>query len=261
MTTDVPAVRGEVGATSRASIPLPNGPFDGVRTTLESRAAAGDAEAAYQLGHVMFQCARYEPISDQAFAGMIAKVVVGMGRFVRVVKSEPLDSADSLDTILHAKAEQDRLCTGTEALRRTLRPGDAHRWNHMAAMKGHPRAMAEYGLHAFVEYETDADLLDHAEEVARRRDTARVMLERARMAGEREALLQGARAYSNGGWLRRDPVRALGYWMAYRSGPVQPGTPEGALRLGDAHYGAGVDAAGRAQAIALARSLGAGALK
>lgn len=233
--------------------PLPEGGFDRTRATLESRARAGDAEAAFRLGEVIGRCQKYQAVSDSAFARLLAGAVGALGGLR--LDGERISPTDAVGLLSDAKAEMDELCGGTEAVRGSMRPADAHRWNHHAATLGHTRAMAAYADHAFSEFETAADLIDHAKEVARRRETARIMLGRALKAGEPEALRSFAMAHARGGWMQRDPVLALAHWEAYRRTAVGNGLSSAHAELFARRLHAQVDAAGRQRASELAHTI------
>lgn len=209
--------------------PLPEGPFAHVRNTLEARAQAGDAEAAYRLGNVIGQCRTYQPIPDTAFAVLLARFAA-MGDSVRM-GGRPVDDDLNLDAMLERKQELDDLCDGTDDLATTADVDAAHAWLARAAEQGHALAMVHYADHAFAAFPTHADLLENAEEVVRRRERARLWMHRAFELGEVESLYALSVAYSPNGILGDDPVRALAYLQAYRdSGSARAAT----ARLGDA---------------------------
>ena len=91
--------------------------------------------------------------------------------------------------------------------------------------------MARYAHASLAEYASSNALLDHAREVAMRRDRGRVFLERALAAGEQAALLEYSRAYGDGGVFEPDAVRAQAYWRAYRSTPAGRQVPAAADRM------------------------------
>ena len=240
-----------------ARTPLPVAPFDSVRVELESSANAGDAEAAYRLGHVVARCMSYEPVSDNAFDDMIAKASVMFGRSLRI-GGRAIDDQDLLDVFLYSKDELDRTCAGTGELRRSGRVGDAYSWIHRAAELGHTGAMAEYADHALTEFGSHADLLDHAAEVARRREIARKMLDQALRSGEPKALAAMAKAHGDAGLLRRDRIRALAYWNAYQETTEGLALPPGLQRMGDEHYRRALDATQQSRAERLSVEILAG---
>lgn len=204
-----------------AAPPLPQGPFDAVRTQLEHRASAGDAQAAYRLGAVIGQCRRYQPMDDTAFA----RAVVGAAGLFRqlVGGSGDDDERLAIDMLLENKVRLDELCKGTDALRRDAKAGDAARWLARAAELGDRRAMVEYADVAFEEFDDVAKMLDNAAEVARRRDRARAWLQAAREAGDTEAAFGFSKAYMRGDLYRIDRERALAWWLAYAAEGGDPG--------------------------------------
>ncbi|MEZ0472674.1 hypothetical protein, partial [Luteimonas salinilitoris] len=214
----------------RPRAPLPEGPFHAVRAELDSRARAGDAEAAYRLGNVIGQCLTYERMPMGAFIAIIAQAAAYFGDTFQLA-GRPIDSDINVDALLERKQELDELCKGTEDLTETADAADAHAWILRAVALGHTTAMARYPDHAFAEFKTHADLLDNADEVARRRDRARVLIERAFRAGDPEALYAYATAHGPDGMLEEDPVRVLAYWNAYRQVTT---TSDAMGRLGDA---------------------------
>lgn len=226
--------------------PLPEGDFDRTRSLLESRALAGDPASAYRLAEVIGRCRTYTSMSDGVFARLLASAA-GMLGALRI-DGERIGVRDAIDLIADAKADMDALCSGTEATRASMQPADAFRWNHRAAMLGDTRAMAAYADYAFTEFPTSADLMDHAAEVARRRVTARAMLERALQAGEPTALKSFSAAHSHTGWLQRDPVLALSYWDAYRRTSEGHGLSAVQAAIVDRHLRNRVGAAGEREA-------------
>lgn len=241
------------GLTRRRD-PLPAGPFNAVRDELERRAHAGDAEAAYRLGHVMANCRRYEPMADGVFADMLVKGG-GMLRGMMRIAGRPVEEQEMLDILVYSKELMDRTCAGAIDLAATVDPGDAHRWIDRAAALGHPRAMAEYSQVAFAEFQTHHALLDNADEVARRRDRAEVLLDGALRAGEPTALAAAAKWHGSDGVRRGDPVRALAYWLAYSRSSEGRALPRAVLKLGRERFTSGLDAARVRQAEALSHEI------
>ncbi|NZA25660.1 hypothetical protein H0E84_04635 [Luteimonas sp. SJ-92] len=203
------------GVQRQSVATLPEGPFDSVRAELESRARAGDAEAAYRLGNVLGHCLSYERMPMGAFIAIIAQAAAYFGDAFQLA-GRPIDSDITVDALLDARQEMDELCKGTEDLAETAGAADAHAWMLRAVALGHTTAMAHYPDHAFTEFKTHAELLDNADEVARRRDRAKTLIGRALKAGEPEALYAYATAHGPDGILQDDPVRMLAYWSAYR---------------------------------------------
>ncbi|MFZ5656689.1 MAG: hypothetical protein ACOY37_06475 [Pseudomonadota bacterium] len=234
--------------------PLPQGDFRTTRALLESRALAGDAEAAFRLGEVIGRCRKYESISDSTFATLLAGLAGMLDRGLRL-GDERISGTEAIGLLSDAKADADALCEGTAGMTASMSLADAHRWNHHAATLGHTRAMAAYADHAFSEFPTVADLVDNAAEVARRRETARAMIERALRAGEPEALRALAIAHGTDGWMRRDPVLALAYWQAYRLTPAGQALSSTVAALVERQLRSRVDPVGEARARGLARAL------
>lgn len=199
----------------RSSAPLPRGRFDEVRGELEIRARAGDASAAYRLGSVLGRCARYKPVPGGVFTEALARAIAQFGGDIRV-GGRRLDDPKVLDLVLHAKQEMDALCDGVGDTAAKAAPGEAFAWIALAASQGHPRAMAEYGEFAFDEFEDDYQLMEHAAEVAERREQARAYLQRALAMGEDRALLGLAAAHGSQPFLGQDMPAALAYFQAYR---------------------------------------------
>ena len=234
--------------------PLPVGDFRTTRALLESRAMAGDAAAAFRLAEVIGRCQKYQSVSDSTFATILAGLVGLFDGGMRM-GDERISGTEAIGLFSDAKAEADALCEGTDGMKVAMSPADAHRWNHHAATLGHTRAMAAYADHAFLEFPKAADLMDHAAEVARRRETARLMLDRALRAGEPEALKALAIAHGKDGWMRRDPVLALAYWEAYRLTPAGQELSSTMASITERQLRSRVDPAGEARARGLARAL------
>jgi TPR repeat protein len=209
--------------------PLPEGSFAAVRGTWESRARAGDAEAAYRLGSVLGACRTYQPMPYSAFASLIARMAA-LGDGVRI-GGRTIDDDLSLDAMLERKQELDELCEGVDGLAASSDIDEAQAWLARAAEQGHVLAMSRYTDYAFAAFPTDAELLANATEVARRRERARLWMQRAVEAGEIESLFAMAMAYGPNGILGDDPVRALAYLQSYRE---SGGIRDDAARLGEA---------------------------
>ncbi len=226
----VPVVGQRLPHASRSTSPLPEGRFDEVRRELEGRAAAGDAEAAYRLASVMAVCRGYRPVGNAMLADMLVSTADLLRRSLRI-GGRVVEEQAALELVVHGKALLDRTCAGATGLAESTTPADDHRWMHRAAALGHSRAKAEYASVAFVEYNTDAALLDDAAEVARRRARARRLLDEALAAGEPAALAAAARWHGRDGPGSRDPVRALAYWLAWLSTDDGREMPEAASRM------------------------------
>lgn len=194
--------------------PVPEGPFDVVRPRLENAAAAGDPDAAFRLGRALMHCLDYRPITDGALVELMTELIANAGSSIRI-GGRALDDEVSIDTVLFAQEETRRTCADTASLRARPPALDAHAYIEQAARAGHPGAAALYPELVFREFRTPVELIENAEEVARRRDHARAYLLAAVRTGEPEALLAASRAYSVNGWLAPDPEQALTYWLAY----------------------------------------------
>lgn len=213
-----------------AGAPLPRGAFQDIHQELEVRARAGEARAAYRLGQVISRCVDYKPIPGGQFTEMLARAIAHADS-ATTVGGRRLDDPNLLDAMLYAKDEIDRICDGIGELPASLRKGDARAWFEMAAERGHAKAMIGYAGSAFVEFASDAELLDNAAEVAARRERARDYLRRAFESGEPESLLALAASHGNRAFLGRDMTEALAYWKAYRRTAEGRKLPEGVVRM------------------------------
>ncbi len=202
-------------AAASRQAPLPRGRFQDIRAELEVRARAGDAQAAYRLGEVLGRCRNYQPMPGGEFAEMLARATAKGSTQVRI-GGRSLDDPQLLDAVLYFKDRADAICGDVGDLSASARVGDARAWLELAAERGHARAMVDYGEFAFEDLPSDGDLLDHAAEVARRRELARAYLHRAFQAGEPESLLALAVAHGSKPYLGRDMTEALAYFKAYR---------------------------------------------
>ncbi len=230
-----PAAQDSASARPRRSTPLPVGDFDRIRGDLEVRARAGDAEAAYRLGTIMARCREYRKIPGGVFTDAVAQVFAAFGKGLRIYGSTVEDDR-VLDTMLYSKAELDRVCAGAEGLAATTREADAHAWLLQAAMQGHVRAKAEYGRHAFDEFQGTNELVENATEVAVRRERARAFLQQAFDAGEPEALAALAQAHGPVPYLGHDPEAGLAYWLAYRRTGAGSKLPAGMASLVEENF-------------------------
>ncbi|PJJ99424.1 hypothetical protein CO641_07670 [Lysobacteraceae bacterium NML91-0213] len=223
-TTAAGTAHGTAPAANRHP-PLPPGTFDATRAVLEDAAQRGDPEASFRIGRALAYCMRYRPVPGGELTRMLAQAIAEAGDSVRIA-GRPLGDERSIDLFLYAHAEGERLCTGTDSLRKTPPAGTAYDHIARAAAQGHPGAMALYPQVAFEEFQNQAALLEHAAEVARRRDRAGTMLEAAIRAGEADALRNAAVAYAANGWLPEDPMRSLTYWFAYLGTPAGQRLPD-----------------------------------
>ncbi|MEF3081650.1 hypothetical protein V3391_05415 [Luteimonas sp. SMYT11W] len=207
------------GSASDASVgtnrsAIPDGPFDSQRVQLEAAAANGDAHAAFRLGQAIAHCLNYSPVASGRAAQRMAELIAQAGTHIRI-GDRPLGDERSIDMVLFAQQEGERLCTDTDSLRTTPPTLDAFHYIAQAAQAGHPGAAALYPDLAFREFRTPAELIENADEVERRRERARSYLLRSVRSGAPEALLAASKAYSADGWLARDPEQALAYWLTY----------------------------------------------
>jgi hypothetical protein len=214
--TQAPAT-GQVVASPRISpgLPLPPGTFDQTRTELERRARHGDGNAAYRLADAIAKCLTYQPISENELTNMLASAVAkGTG----MLGGHAMGDDANIDLILYAHAEMERVCAGTDDLRLHPPSESAFHWMERAAQAGHPRAMSEFGTHAFTEFKSAHDLVEQAALVSARRNLASSYLDSALAAHEPSALLEAAKTHDNG-FVADDPQAALTYWLAYRNHP------------------------------------------
>lgn len=162
------------------------------------------------------------------FTEMLARAMAKTNVYLRI-GGRTLDDPQLLDVMLYVKDRADAICGDVGDLSASARAGDARAWLELAAERGHARAMVDYGEFAFEDLPSEGDLLDHAAEVARRRELARAYLHRAFQAGEPESLLALAAAHGNKPYLGRDTTEALAYFKAYRSTDAGSRMPAGVL--------------------------------
>lgn len=214
--TDLASAPGDGRAGNSVAATVPAGPFDALRPRLEAAAADGDADAAFRMGRTLAHCLQYRPIPGDRITQLMAEAIATAGPNV-TIGGRPLGDERNMDMLLFAHQEAERLCADTDSLRATPPALDALDYIEQAAEAGHPQAMALYPDLAFREFRTPIELIENAEEVARRRGRAQAHLLAAVRAGEPAALLAASRAYAQDGWLARDPELALAYWLAYRA--------------------------------------------
>lgn len=204
--------QGASASPRQPAMPLPEGPFHATRAVLEARAEAGDAAAAHRLGDVLGRCRRYKPIADGVLTGMLARAAA---EAVTLFGGVDMGDDATVDAMFAMKDAMDATCDGVGDLARDADPDLAQAWLARAAAAGHPRAMAQYGDHAFDTWTSNAELAANAAEVARRRDRARAWQDQAFAAGEVEVLASLSGAHGASGVRQPDPVRALAYLHAY----------------------------------------------
>ena len=234
-------------AAASRQTPVPQGRFQDIRAELEVRARAGDAQAAYRLGEVLGRCRNYQPMPGGEFTEMLARAMAKTNVYLRI-GGRTLDDPQLLDVMLYVKDKADAICGDVGDLSASARAGDARAWLELAAERGHTRAMVDYGEFAFEDLPSEGDLLDHAAEVARRRELARGYLQRAFQAGEPESLLALAAAHGNKPYLGRDTTQALAYFKAYRATDAGSRMPAGVLSFIEQQLAAPDDATQAADA-------------
>lgn len=222
---------GAAPTASSSPRPLPAGRFQDIRGALEVRARAGDAQAAYRLGEVLGRCPGYEPMPGGAFTDLLARTIAKSGTTMLRIGDRKLDDPDVLDMMLYAKDQADAICGDVGDLAGSVRKGEAREWMELAAERGHTQAMVDYGNFAFEDLPSDGDLLDHAEEVAQRRERARGYLRRAFEAGDADAMLALAAAHGNKPYLGRDTTQSLAYFKAYRRTAAARKLPRGVINM------------------------------
>lgn len=232
--------------------PLPEGPFDSVRQELTRRATAGDPAAAYHLGRVLAQCHRYKPIADNEFARMAARAI---GSLRHILPGGQGEETLLMNAVIEAKPEMDDLCAGTDGVRAKNEADEAARWMAAAAEARDPRAMVDYADVAFAAFPTSVAVIDHAAEVAQRRERARAWLLEARRAGNVEAMLGLAKAYALGTLYPQDRERALGWLLAYRDARGEHRVGPAAIAFTEYQMRKGLDAAAQERAARFARSV------
>lgn len=221
----------QTSASAAAKTPLPKGEFRSIRGELEVRARAGDAQAAYRLGVVLGRCPYYQQMPGGAFTDLLARAIAKSGNTIQRFGDRKLDDPDVLDMMLYAKDRADATCGDVGDLAGSVRKGEAREWMELAAEQGHTKAMVEYGEFAFEDMPSDGDLLDRAEEVARRRERARGYLRRAFEAGDADAMLALAAAHGSKPYLGRDTTQSLAYFKAYRRTAAARKLPRGVINM------------------------------
>ncbi|MEN5062229.1 hypothetical protein [Luteimonas sp. TWI1416] len=196
-----------------------------MRPQLEAAARAGDADAAFRIGMVLAYCLDYTPTAHNRLTGMIAEAIATMGSSI-TIDGRPLSDARNIDLTLFIQEQARRHCSDTDSVRANPPDMDAFHFVRLAAVRGHPGAMALYPDLAFREFASLNALIDNADEVEQRRNQARDLLATAVRMGEPDALLASSRAYGSDGWLPPDPERALAFWLAYAQTPAFQEIPE-----------------------------------
>lgn len=172
-------------------------------TQLERAAAAGDPDAAGELGDLLSLCRDYAPMTAQAIEDTI---VTGMATNEPPppIGGKPATPEFLILLLQQGYAELDRHCAGSEKLIDAARAKAAPDWLQRAAEAGRVAAMTSYAHHVLVQ---EADAPANAETDLRR---ARALdyLERAVRAGDARALQLRADAQTHGYGLPADPVGA-----------------------------------------------------
>lgn len=232
--------------------PLPQGPFPRTRARLEQRALQGDDAAALRLGEIHLTCPGWTPMPDGVFDQALARLLAH--RPDAKLDGLPVADPRTLDWVLQEKRRIDALCEGTAGMPPTAR-AQGERWIALAAGRGNAEARLAYADMAFREFADAAEMLERADEVARRRDRALAWLNALERAGDARVLAARAKAH-RWGVLPRDRVRALAYWLAYRATAAGRALPPATADAYDAQYRKGLDEAGLRRAQALARDIG-----
>jgi len=208
-----------VPPTSPANAPT------GHRADLEQRAAAGDADAAAELGGLFVLCRHYQARSAEELED---DVISGMADGEEPPRIAGTPASPELVTLIvqQSQSELDRRCSGIDAGK--LRWEDAARAPALlerAADAGRVQAMLDYARYAFADYGDTEQLLADADEVIRRKEKARAFLRQALRRGEAQALLLLGDAYASGPLEKIDPARAYAYMSAFFESPAAQDWP------------------------------------
>ncbi|WP_257385544.1 hypothetical protein, partial [Tahibacter caeni] len=229
---------------------------------LERRAAAGDADAAAELGGLLGVCWRH----SKGSAKQIEETVIsGMAAGVDPPRIAGTPAPPELVILLlqQAQPELEQRCAGLDRERlwkdRTRAPALLER----AADAGRVEAMLDYAQYAFVGYNGPRHMLMDADEVVRRKQKARAYLRQALGRGDARALFLLGDAYASGPLENVDPLQSYAYLSAFFRSPAAQEWPP---RLGELylqtlaqHLDAQQLAQAQAQGLQLYRDFEAGA--
>ncbi|HVH33836.1 MAG TPA: hypothetical protein VM847_06980 [Tahibacter sp.] len=186
---------------------------------LERRTAAGDAEAAGELGGIIGTCRHYSPVSTQ---NIEETVVDGMAAGVDppLIAGSPVSPELLVLVLQQGQPELDRRCAGIDKDQLSGNLARVPGLLERAADAGQVQAMLDYPRHAFAGFGGTPRMLAEADEVARRKTKARAYLREALRRGEARALLLLGDAYASGPLEKVDPLLAYAHVGAFFQTPA-----------------------------------------
>ncbi|HSX60336.1 MAG TPA: hypothetical protein VLF18_09070 [Tahibacter sp.] len=198
-----PAPVASTQAGRRPLAPAATEDFAARLARIERAAAAGDADAAAELGELLSLCRDYAPMTAQDVEDAI---VTGMATNepAPLIGGKPASPEFLVLLQQQGYAELDQHCAGSERVVDAARAKAAPDWLQRAVEAGRVAAMTSYARHVLVQ---DADAAKDADAQARR-VRALDYLERAVRAGDARALQLRADAQTHGYGLAADPVGA-----------------------------------------------------
>lgn len=186
---------------------------------LERRAAAGDVEAAGELGGIIATCRHYSPIGTQ---NIEQTVVDGMAAGVDppLIAGSPVSPELLVLMLQQGQPELDRRCAGIDPHQLSGNRVRVPDLLERAADAGQVQAMLDYPRYAFEGFGGTTRMLAEADEVARRKTKARAYLREASRRGEARALLLLGDAYASGPLEKIDPLLAYAHASAFFQTPA-----------------------------------------
>lgn len=195
------------------------------RTTLEQRAAAGDAAAAAELGGILANCWRYTPTTTQNIEDAVVNGLAGDVE-TPLVAGVPVPPELLLLMLQQSQQELARRCADVGNIKwKWKEMAQAPALLERAADAGQVQAMLDYAQHAFADYGSTEDMLRDADELKRRKEKARAFLRRALRHGEARAFMLQADAYAAGPLEKIDPAAAYAHMSAFFESPAAQDWP------------------------------------
>lgn len=206
--------------------PLQTVSFAERRAALDQRAAAGDAEAAAELGGTLAACWRYAPRTRAKLEqAVIDRIAAGEEEPPRIAGTA---ASAELQLLLKERTQRelDVRCGNLGAA--TWKWEEAARAPALlerAADAGNVQAMLDYARFAFNDIDGADEVLQQAEEILRRKHKARALLRQALQRGDARALLLLGETYVSGPLEKPDAFAAYVHIGAFFESPVAQDWP------------------------------------
>lgn len=206
--------------------PLQTLSFAERRAGLDQRAAAGNADAAAELGGTLAACWRYAPRTREKLEQAVIDDIAADEKSPRLIAG--LAPSPELQLLLKERSQREldvrcgNLGTATWKWDEAAR---APALLERAADAGNVQAMLDYARFAFNDIDGADEVLPQAEEILRRKHKARALLRQALQRGDARALLRLGEAYASGPVEKPDAFAAYVHMSAFFESPAAQDWP------------------------------------